>query len=128
MKFSPWEMVWNVPQKEYMNALGKEVFFSGGNQIGKSAASCAMLAFHLTGDYPDWFEGRRFEEPPRCMLIGETFTTARDLLVTKIIGTDHEEGAITRDRVFNIERLPRQGVGAFDVAHCSKGLAHVIVS
>jgi len=62
------------------------------------------------------------------MLIGETFTTARDLLVQKIIGTEYEEGAIPRDHVFNIEKLPRQGVGAFDVAHSTKGLSHVIVA
>jgi phage terminase large subunit-like protein len=128
-EFNPWEMVWNEPQKDYINSVQKEVFFSGGNQIGKSAASCALLCFHLTGNYPDWYTGRRFIDlPPRCMLIGETFTTARDLLVRKIIGTEHEEGAVGKDMVFNIEKLPRQGVGAFDVAHPSKGLSHVIVA
>ena len=128
MKFAPWEMIWNEPQKEYINATGRQVFFSGGNQIGKSAASCAMLCFHLTGNYPDWYTGIRFERPPRVMAIGHTFNTARDLIVRKIIGSDHEEGAIPKDMIFGIERLPRQGVGAFDVAHTSHDLAHVIVA
>lgn len=128
MIFNPWEMIWNEPQKAYMNSVQKEVFFSGGNQIGKSASSCAMLAFHLTGDYPDWYTGRKFEEPPRTMLIGETFTTARDLLVSKVIGTEHERGAIERDRVFDIEKLARNGVGGFKVAHSSKRMSNVIVA
>jgi len=53
--FNPWEMIWNEPQKAYINSEQKEVFFSGGNQIGKSVASCALLCFHLTGNYPDWY-------------------------------------------------------------------------
>lgn len=109
--FEPYEMIWNEPQKDYINSTEKEVFFSGGNQIGKSAASCAMLVFHLTGNYPDWYTGRRFENPPRVMIIGETFNTARDLLIRKIIGSDHEEGAIQKDPSLTFRNSPMEMSG-----------------
>lgn len=126
--FAPYEMIWNQPQKDYINSTEREVFFSGGNQIGKSAASCGMLVFHLTGMYPDWYTGRRFEQPPRVMVIGETFNTARDLLIKKIIGNDHEEGAIDRGLIFDVQKLAYGNVGAFDIAHVSKRPTHVIVA
>ena len=126
--FEPYEMIWNEPQKDYINSTEKEVFFSGGNQIGKSAASCAMLVFHLTGNYPEWYTGRRFENPPRVMIIGETFNTARDLLIRKIIGSDHEEGAIQKDLIFDVQKLAYGNVGAFDIAHVTKRPSHVIVA
>ena len=34
-----------------------------GNQMGKSEVTCAMLACHLTGIYPDWWKGKRYDRP-----------------------------------------------------------------
>lgn len=37
---------------------------SGANRVGKTAAFYrGELAFHLTGEYPDWWEGRVFDKP-----------------------------------------------------------------
>lgn len=40
------------------------------NQVGKSDCGAVEVAFHLTGNYPDWWEGKRFEYPILCWSLG----------------------------------------------------------
>jgi hypothetical protein len=39
----------------------RERLLMAANQVGKTLAGAAEAAFHLTGRYPDWWEGRRWE-------------------------------------------------------------------
>ena len=48
------------------------------NQIGKTVAGGAEWAIHLTGRYPDWWEGAVFEKPVRFWLGGVTGESTRD--------------------------------------------------
>jgi hypothetical protein len=41
------------------------------NRIGKTVSTCYETAMHLTGQYPDWWEGRRFESAITAMVAGE---------------------------------------------------------
>jgi phage terminase large subunit-like protein len=50
----------------------------GGNQVGKSFACAFEVALHLTGQYPTWWNGRRFDKPTRGWIIGPTAQLARD--------------------------------------------------
>ena len=36
------------------------------NRVGKSYVGAMEMALHLTGMYPDWWKGKRFEEPIRA--------------------------------------------------------------
>lgn len=40
-----------------------ERLFMAGNQLGKTVAGGAEWAIHLTGRYPDWWQGAVFEKP-----------------------------------------------------------------
>lgn len=44
------------------------------------------LALHLTGLYPDWWQGRRFDRAITAWASGDTRETTRDILQKKIIG------------------------------------------
>ncbi len=49
-----------------------------GNQLGKTWAGGFEWAMHLSGRYPDWWEGRVFERAPRLWAAGVTGEGARD--------------------------------------------------
>lgn len=43
-------------------------------------------AVHLTGEYPDWWPGRRFSNPVSWWAAGKTNETTRDIVQTKLMG------------------------------------------
>lgn len=49
-----------------------------GNQLGKTLAGGAEAAYHLTGLYPDWWEGRRWDRPTAAWVGGVTGIALRD--------------------------------------------------
>lgn len=62
-----------------------------GNQLGKTVAGSAEWAVHLTGRYPDWWPGRRFEEPGRWWAGGETRVSTRDTIQKLLVGNPESE-------------------------------------
>lgn len=57
-----------------------------GNRCGKTTLSCYETTLHLTGLYPDWWEGRRFEHAVDWWAAGETSETTRDILQLEFLG------------------------------------------
>jgi phage terminase large subunit-like protein len=58
----------------------------GANQSGKSICGSAETAIHLTGQYPEWWQGYRFDRPIRAWAAGETGEATRDNVQAKLIG------------------------------------------
>jgi hypothetical protein len=52
-------------QREFheLGARYRKRLFSAGNQVGKTTSGAAETAMHLTGIYPSWWAGRRFDRP-----------------------------------------------------------------
>ncbi len=53
---------------------------------GKSVAGCYEDTLHLTGQYPDWWPGKRFDHPVDAWIAGDTAKTVRDILQTMLCG------------------------------------------
>lgn len=68
------------------SAFHKEVLFLAGNRVGKTEAGGYKAACHLTGQYPKWWEGKRFDKPIMMMAAGDTGQTTRDVIQTKLLG------------------------------------------
>lgn len=64
-----------------------ERLLRAANRIGKTLAGSYETTCHLTGRYPDWWEGRRFKRPVRAWAAGKTSETTRDILQTNLLGT-----------------------------------------
>jgi phage terminase large subunit-like protein len=65
------------------------------NRIGKTEGMGGYeTALHLTGQYPDWWEGRRFEHAVRWWAAGKTNETTRDIVQAKLFGPVHGEGTV----------------------------------
>ena len=57
------------------------------NRIGKTISTCYETAYHLTGLYPDWWEGYRFNKPITCMVAGEGWSQVALVLQNELLGT-----------------------------------------
>lgn len=70
-------------------AVGKkydERCFMAGNRVGKTIVGGYESTCHLTGIYPDWWEGRRFRHPIRAIAAGKTNETTRDIVQSVLLG------------------------------------------
>lgn len=119
-------------QREFHAAglLHRERLFMAGNQLGKTLAGAAEAAMHLTGEYPDWWEGKRFTRPVVLIAGSESGELTRDGVQRLLVGPpDREEewgtGFIPKRCI--AARTRRTGVSnALDtvtVKHASGGLS-----
>jgi len=57
------------------------------NRIGKTVSTCYETAYHLTGRYPDWWQGKRFSKPVTAFVAGEGWEQVARVLQDELIGT-----------------------------------------
>ena len=57
------------------------------NRVGKTTSTCYETAMHLTGKYPDWWQGYRFTGPITCMVAGEGWSQVALVLQNELLGT-----------------------------------------
>ncbi|MEE8132140.1 MAG: terminase family protein, partial [Nitrososphaerales archaeon] len=76
-----WQHRFNAATSQYTACM-----LMAANQVGKSLTGCVIDSFHLTGDYPDDWEGYKYDAPPMCWLLGYSGEKTRDLLQHKIFG------------------------------------------
>jgi phage terminase large subunit-like protein len=82
-----------IKQREF-HAAGKqhdERLFMAGNQLGKTIAGGFEWAIHLTGRYPDWWDGRAFDSPVKFWAAGVTGESTRDNPQRILIGPPQQE-------------------------------------
>lgn len=67
--------------------------FIAGNRVGKTEGGGGFeVTCHVTGLYPDWWEGHRFERPNHWWVAGDTNETVRDITQAKLCGTKEDMG------------------------------------
>ena len=49
------------------------------NRVGKSYVGAMEMAIHLTGEYPEWWQGRKFDKPIKAWVCGASNETTRDI-------------------------------------------------
>jgi phage terminase large subunit-like protein len=74
----------------------RERVLLAANRVGKTVAGAYEVSCHLTGEYPDWWEGRRFEHPVRVWAAGKTNETVRDIVQSALCGTIEHDGGRRR--------------------------------
>lgn len=63
------------------------------NRVGKTwGLGGYEVALHLTGLYPDWWPGRRFDKPIEAWAAGDTSETTRDIVQAALLGPIDELG------------------------------------
>ena len=105
--------------------------FMAGNRCGKTYAGSMEGAMHLTGIYPTWWKGKRFDKPIKAWAGSDTTESTRDILQEAYLGgkneEDHGTGTIPKENIVKLTK--RQGVAdAVDtiwVRHSSGGLSEI---
>jgi phage terminase large subunit-like protein len=65
----------------------RERLMLAANRVGKTEGVGGYeMALHLTGQYPEWWNGRRFDGPVRAWAAGDTGKTVREILQHKLLG------------------------------------------
>lgn len=84
-------------------ACNRASMLMAANRVGKTRTGLIVDAMHLLGDYPDDWEGHRFESAPLCWLLGFSMEKTRDLLQTPLFGRIEKGrftgGLIPADRI-----------------------------
>jgi len=87
-----------------LGATYKERLLMAANRVGKTMIGAYETACHLTGEYPDWWLGRRWDRPTRGWIAGVTSIATRDIQQKLLCG----EPGVVED--FGSGMIPR---GAF---------------
>lgn len=86
------------------------------------------MTCHLTGEYPDWWEGKRFDEPVQAWTAGDIAKSVRDIMQTLLLGPPGDAegqgtGLIPGDYI--LRTTPKHGISdaveSIFVRHVSGG-------
>ena len=104
-------------QLEFLNATAdySEVCLRAGNQQGKTETGGWFMGASLTGIYPPWFKGRRWDRPIRAWACGESTTAVRDVAQRKLFGPPGDDSGLGTGFV------PKDCVGKIIVGHGAGG-------
>ncbi len=81
-----------------------------GNQLGKTLAGGAEWAMHLTGRYPDWWQGATFDKAPLLWAAGVTGESTRDNPQRVLVGPP------TNSNAWGTGQIPRDALRNWDKA------------
>jgi phage terminase large subunit-like protein len=103
----------------------------GSNRCGKSTAAAFEMVAHLTGRYPAWWRGRRFDRPITAWASGVDAKSVRETVQAALFGEDGRlgTGMLPLDLIESTTK--RAGVaGAIDsgiIKHVSGGRSRVVL-
>jgi len=102
------------PYQEKFHRSGSEAnqrLLMAANRIGKSYCGSMELSYHLTGLYPDWWEGREYDRPIVAWAGGVSNETTRDIVQFELLGSPDDpdafgSGTIPKNYIIKTERKP----------------------
>ena len=116
------------PKQEAFHAFGKtarERLLLAANQCGKTYSASAEMSYHLTGLYPQWWQGRVFNDPIASWAIGVSSELTRDSCQRLLFGRAASPGTgLVPKRLIVGSSASRGVTDAFDtvtVRHASGG-------
>lgn len=87
----------------------RERCMMAANRVGKTVAASYEITCHLTGEYPHWWEGRRFNHPVKAWASGKTNETTRDIVQAELLGNITFNGP--RKMVDGTGMIPKHLIG-----------------
>jgi phage terminase large subunit-like protein len=87
----------HLKQEKFHAASTKAIerLFLAGNRTGKTYCGCVEDAIHLTGVYPDWWTGHKFNHSITVWVASENYEITRNVLQKMLIGGYSLDGHFT---------------------------------
>jgi len=121
-------------QQDFHDAGGdvgvRERLLCAGNQLGKTWSAGFEVAMHLTGLYPDWWDGKRWNRRVIGWASGVTGESTRDNPQKILLGLpgQHGTGSIPKSHIIEVTRAGHgiaDAVDSIKVKHVSGGISIV---
>ena len=119
-----------VQQFYDLGSVKRERLLMAANQVGKTYSGAAEAAYHLTGDYPDDWLGRRWDRPVKGWAASKTGLSTRDTVQKYLVGEPGVvdligAGMIPKDRIIDIStaRGVDSLIDTIQVRHKSGGIS-----
>lgn len=108
----------------------RERLMLAANRVGKTEGVGGYeMVCHLTGDYPAWWQGRKFDRPIDAWAAGDTSKTVRDIIQLKLWGKFLEPGTglIPKDKIHSFTRAKgiSDAIDTIFVRHKSGGISQI---
>lgn len=124
----PLRREWYPKHMEYFaaGARYRERLMMAANRVGKTWGIGAYeMALHLTGNYPAWWKGKRFDGPISAWAAGDTGKTTRDIIQLALLGQygDFGTGLIPKDSLLRWTTKPgvSEAIEIVTVKHITGG-------
>jgi phage terminase large subunit-like protein len=121
-------------QRAFFNTTTDRRGILAANRIGKTVSTCYETAYHLTGQYPDWWTGHRFDKSITVMVAGEGWSQVALVLQQELLGTPDVKlrdqlgtGAIPRDCII-IDTMRGDGANCIgvEIRHATGGKSYLL--
>ena len=107
------------------SAHHSQTAFIAANRTGKTKTGAYIMACHLTGMYPDWWEGRKFLNAIDAWAAGKTNQKTKEILQNELLGPDNDigSGLIPKDNILRITKKPgvADAIETVTVRHATGG-------
>ena len=94
----------------FLNAGAKyaQRAFIAGNRTGKTKTGCYELTLHLTGLYPEWWKGRRYNNAIDAWCASISNEATKNILQQELLGSpmDIGSGLIPKDLIEKVVKKP----------------------
>ena len=113
-----------------LGASKRERLLMAANRVGKTETGAFEMACHLTGQYPPWWKGKRFEREITAWVCGLTTQAVRDVCQEKLCGKAGVEeawgtGMVPKDALIDksLARGIPNAIDTIQVRHKSGGIS-----
>jgi phage terminase large subunit-like protein len=119
-------------QREFLHlgAVKRERLLMAANRCGKTETGAFEATCHLTGMYPPWWRGKKFEQSTFGWVCGETSEVVRDVCQAKLLGppgvtSRFGTGMIPKDLIvdYSLARGVTDRIDTVQVRHKSGGVS-----
>jgi phage terminase large subunit-like protein len=107
----------------------RQRLFCAGNRVGKSFSGLYELVAHATGNYPEWWEGKKFNRPVKIWIGGFTLEMMKTSVMEGLLGprADAGSGMLPKERIVRTRVAPGvpDATSVVDVSHVSGGTSTI---